>query len=89
MPFWGHFEAFGDLSGYFWGWGGGREVFLGLLIRTDNFYFVRFFVFLFFHFLPFWVHFGPFWALSSYFRGGGGVQNFFELYVYRLTTFVF
>ena len=43
--FLGYFEAFGALSGYFGGLSGAREVFWGLLIKTDNFYFVRFFVF--------------------------------------------
>ena len=62
FAFSGHFEAFGDLSGYFWGWGGAPEVFLDLLIRTDNFYFVRFFflTFSFFAFLgSFWAFLGP------------------------------
>ena len=88
MPFWGHFEAFGDLSGYFWGWGGAREVFLGLLIRTDNFYFVRFFSD-FFIFCLFGVILGLFGPYRAILGVEVGSENFFGLYVYRLTTFVF
>ena len=36
FAFWGHFDAYWVLSGYFRGWGGVREDFRGLLIKNDN-----------------------------------------------------
>ena len=77
-----HFEVFGALSGYFLGWGGAREVFRGLRIKTDKFYFVGFFLFSDFFIV---CLFGPYRAI---FGVGVGSKNFFGLCVYRLTTFV-
>ena len=58
-------------------WIGAREVFWGLLIKTDNFYFVRFFCFLTFLFFAFFGYFEPFGALSGYFWGWGGAKEDF------------
>ena len=87
FSFWGHFEAFRALS-VFWGAGVGPKKFFGvLIIKTDNFYFVRFFVFCLFICCLSWVILsllGPYRAIL-----GVGSENFFWLNVYRLTTFVF
>jgi len=49
------FEAFGALLGYFWGWGGAQEDFWGSLVKTNNFHFVRLFLFSKFFIFFFWV----------------------------------
>ena len=50
------------LIGLFWGLGYGPKIFLGLLIMTDDFHFVDFFLFSDFSIFHFWFilsHFGP------------------------------
>ena len=85
----GHFEAFGAMSGNFRGWGAAQEDFWGLFIKTDIFYFVRFFVFR----LLYLCFSGVILSLSGLCRAifgvGVGSENIFGLYVFRLTTFVF
>ena len=68
---------------------GPRSVFWGLLIKTDNFYFVRYFVFDFFIFCLFGVILNLLGPYRAIFGVGMGSENFFGLYVYRLTIFVF
>ena len=68
---------------------GPEKFFLGLLIRTDNFYFVRFLFFDFFIFCLFGVIFGLFGPYRAILGVEVGSDYFFGLYVYRLTTFVF
>ena len=62
--FFGSFWGFWGAIGFFGGWGEAREDFWGLFFKTNNFYFVRFFVF--WLFFCFW---GSFWA----FLGSTGI----------------
>ena len=76
-----------------WSWGWLKliliEDFRGLLIKTDNFYFVRYFVFWLLYFCFSGVILSLFGPHRAFLGVGLGSENFFGLYVYTLTSFVF
>ena len=89
MLFWGNFELFWVMSGWF-----------GVYVRPEicfDVYSYRLITFIFqdflfsgsLIFLPFWGHFERFWVLSGYVWVVGRPENFFGLYLYILITFVF
>ena len=76
----GSFWGFWAILGYFRSWGGTKEDFWGLLIWTDNFHFVRYFLLL----GGILSLLGPYQAIL-----GAGPRTLLGDNAYRLTSFVF